>query len=171
MVAGSDAIVVYPNPLTDSTAWEFTRDMPMFDTLLPKLKSEYCVDEDRVFALGDGAGSLFANLVGCVNADDVRAIAPLSGAPRPPGPCMGNTAVLLVQSDSDPMILGAGRSNRDFWAGRNSCDLRMSMPVAPASCVAYAGCNPTVPVQYCEHSQLGLPSFAASAAWAFFNSL
>jgi polyhydroxybutyrate depolymerase len=170
-VAGSDAIAVYPNPLNETASWEFTRDMPLFGALLPKLKSEYCIDEDRVFALGDGAGSLFTNLVGCVNADEVRAIAPLSGAPPPPGPCMGNTAVWLVQSTSDPTTLGAGLGNRDFWAGRGSCDVRMMTPVAPAPCVEYANCKPGFPVRYCEYDSDGLPGFAASGAWDFFKSL
>jgi poly(3-hydroxybutyrate) depolymerase len=170
-VAGADAIAVYPNPLNETAPWEFTRDMPLFSALLVKLKSEYCVDEDRVFALGDGAGSLFTNLVGCVNADQVRAIAPLSGAPPPPGPCMGNTAVWLVQSTSDPTTLGPGLGNRDLWAGRSSCDVRMITPVAPASCVEYANCKPGFPVRYCEHDGDGLPSFAVSGAWDFFKSL
>lgn len=170
-VTGSDAMVVYPNPLTEPAAWEYTRDMPMFNALLPKLKSEFCVDEDRVFALGDGAGALFANLVGCVNADEVRAIALFSGAPPPPGPCLGNAAVWLVQSTRDTSTLGASKGNRDYWVGRNKCELRRFMSVAPEPCVEYAGCDPRTPVRYCEHDSDELPSFAASGAWDFFKSL
>lgn len=170
-VAGTEAILVYANPLNAAAAWEFTRDMPLFAALLMKLKSEYCIDEDRVFALGEGAGSLFTNLIGCVNADEVRAIAPLSGAPPPPGPCTGNPAVWLLQSTSDPTMLGPGLGNRDFWAQRNSCDVRMRMPVPPAPCVEYGGCARGAPVRYCEHDGDALPSFAASGAWDFFKSL
>jgi hypothetical protein len=170
-VAGSEAIAVYPNPLNDSVTWDFMRDMPIFGALVPKVKSDYCIDEDRVFVLGDGPGALFANLIGCLNADEVRAIAPLAGAPPPPGPCTGNAAVWLLQSTSDPMMLGAGRANRDFWAGRNSCDGRMPMPVAPAPCVAFAGCDARFPVHYCEYDGDQLPGFAVSGAWDFFKSL
>jgi polyhydroxybutyrate depolymerase len=170
-VAGAEAIIVYANPLNETAAWDFMRDMPLFDALLSKLKSDYCVDADRVFAIGNGAGSLFVNLVGCVNADDVRAIALLSGAPPPPGPCTGSIAAWLVQSTADPMMLGPGLGNRDFWAQRNSCDVRVSMPVPPIPCVEYAGCTPGVPVRYCEHDSDALPSFVASGAWQFFKSL
>jgi polyhydroxybutyrate depolymerase len=170
-VAGTEAILAYPNPLNASAAWEFTRDMPLFGELLKKLKSEYCIDEDRVFALGDGAGALFTNLIGCVNADDVRAIAPLSSAPPPPGACMGNPAVMLVQSTADPAMLGPGLGNRDMWAMRNSCDVRVRMPVSPMPCVEYGSCVRSAPVRYCEHDGDRLPSFAASGAWDFFKSL
>jgi polyhydroxybutyrate depolymerase len=169
-VAPAEALVVYPNPLNETVPWEFTRDVPLAMNLLAKLKAGNCVDEDRVFALGDGAGSLFVNLVGCVMADQVRAIAPLEGAPRPPGPCLGNTAVWLVQGNAEPMTLGANLDNRDFWVGRNSC-ARMSMPVAPAGCVEYTGCDAGFPVRYCEHDGDGLPGFAASGVWAFFQAL
>jgi poly(3-hydroxybutyrate) depolymerase len=169
-VAGSEAIIVYPNPVGDGATWDFMRDGPLFKALLPQMKSDYCVDEARVYALGDGAGALVANLVGCWNADDLRAIAPLSAAPAPPGPCSGSTAVWLVQSTSDAM-LGAGMGNRDFWVGHNGCDVRMSKAVAPAQCVEYAGCDPRTPVRYCAHEGDTLPSYAASGAWDFFKSL
>lgn len=171
-VAGADAILVHANPLDGASAWEFTRDMPLVDALLAKLKSSACIDEDRVFAVGNGAGSLFVNLIGCVRADDVRAIAPLSGAPPPPGPCFGNTAVWLMQdANAEPNQLGASLGNRDYWADRNSCDVTMPRAVPPSPCVEYAGCQAGLSVRYCEYAGDELPSFTASGAWNFFQSL
>jgi polyhydroxybutyrate depolymerase len=170
-VMGADAIIVHANPV-DGTSWEFQRDIPLVDALVSTLGAAYCIDRDRVFAIGDSAGALFVNLVGCVRADKVRGIAMLSSAPPPPGPCLDNTAVwLLQQTDNDPMTVGAGLGNRDFWAVRNSCNVWMPMSITPASCVQYAGCRESLPVHFCEHNGDDLPSFAISTAWEFFRSL
>jgi hypothetical protein len=171
-VMGSEAIVVHANPVANGTSWEFQRDIPMVDALVSTLGAAYCVDQDRVFAIGDSAGALFVNLVGCVRAAKVRGIAVLSNAPPPPGPCLDYTAVwLLQQTDTDPMTVGAGLGNRDFWAGRNSCNVLMPKSIMPAGCVEYAGCSDRLPVHFCEHDGNGLPSFAVSTAWDFFRSL
>jgi polyhydroxybutyrate depolymerase len=144
----------------------------MVDALVSTMGGAYCVDQDRVFAIGDSAGAFFVNLVGCVRADKVRGIAVLSNAPPPPGPCLDNTAVwLLQQTDTDPMTVGNGLGNRDFWATRNSCNVLMPKSIPSAGCVEYAGCSDRFPVHFCEHDGDALPSFAVSRAWDFFRSL
>jgi poly(3-hydroxybutyrate) depolymerase len=171
-VMGSEAIVVHANPVANGASWDFQRDIRMVDALVSTLGAAYCVDQDRVFAIGDSAGALFVNLIGCVRADKVRGIAVLSNAPPPPGPCLDYTAVwLLQQTDTDPMTVGAGLGNRDFWAARNACNVLMPTSIIPAGCVEYAGCSDHQPVHFCEQDGDALPSFAVSAAWAFFRSL
>lgn len=171
-VMGSEAIIVYANPIGDGTSWEFERDIPLIDVLLSSLGAAYCVDQDRTYALGASSGAMFVNLVGCVRADKVQAIAVLSSAPPPPGPCFDNTAVwLMQQNNTGPMTVGAGLGNRDFWATRNACNVLMPSSVTPAGCVEYASCRAGLPVRYCEHDSDDLPSFAVSAAWDFFRSL
>lgn len=171
-VTAEDSIRVYTNPVGDATVWEFQRDMPLVDAILAKLTATYCIDLDRVFALGEGAGALFVNLVGCVRADKVRGIALLSSAPPPPRACAYNTAVWLLQRvDADPMVVNAGLGNRDFWAGRNRCQVNMSEPLTSAACADYLGCAPAFPVRYCQHEGDALPPFAVPAAWAFFAAL
>lgn len=168
----ADALIVYPDPLDSATPWQFQRDMDLVDELISGLGAAYCVDQDRVFAIGDESGGLFANLVGCVRADQVRAIATLSSAPPPPGPCFGNTAVWLLQrTDLDPNTVGSGLGNRDFWAARNGCNVLDPQPVAPTPCVAYAGCTQELPVHFCEYAGSTWPSFAITGAWQFFESL
>jgi polyhydroxybutyrate depolymerase len=169
-VAGATAIIVHANPLDDAVTWDFQRDMQLVGGLLAKLGADYCIDLDRVFAIGDGMGSLFVNLVGCQRGDQVRAIAALSSVPPPPGQCVGNPAVLLMQQrNTDPMTFGAGLGNRDFWAARNACDVPMQ--VAPTQCVDISGCRASSPVRYCEYDGTALPKFAASGAWSFFEAL
>jgi polyhydroxybutyrate depolymerase len=169
-VTGSAAILVHPNPLNDATTWDVQRDLPLVDALVGKLGYSYCIDLSRVFAIGQGTGALFVTMLGCVRGDAFRAIAPLSAAP-PPGGCLGEPAVWLLQGNADPMMLGIGLGNRDFWAGKNSCDVTMGSPVPPAGCEEYAGCDAGYPVQYCQYDgNTDLPSFAASGVWDFFKA-
>jgi polyhydroxybutyrate depolymerase len=165
----ADAIMVYPNP-TD-ISWQPQRDVALADELMSRVTQSYCVDMDRTFALGDGSGALFANLLGCVRGDKLSAIATLSNAPPPPGPCVGQTAVWLLQrTDGDPMIVGSGYANRDFWTRSNACDPRMPRPVSPAACVEFRSCSPGMPVRSCEYRGTQWPSYAVSSAWEFFAS-
>jgi poly(3-hydroxybutyrate) depolymerase len=171
-VTGSDAIVVHPNCMNDAASWDIQRDSLLVDTLLAKLEASYCIDQGRVFALGHGAGAMFTSLLGCVRGDKLRAIAALSGAPPPPGGCVGQVAVWLLQGNMDTSTVGPGLGNRDFWAAADACDVSMALPVAPAPCVEYAGCAAGFPVRYCTYDGgPDLPSFAASAAWSFFKGL
>lgn len=170
LAVGSDAIVVNVNCLNEAATWDVARDVPLFDALLAGLESRYCVDELRVFAAGHGSGGFFTNTLGCTRADKLRGIASLSAGP-PPSMCTGELAVWITQGNMDS-TLGAGRANADFWAGRNACDKTMSMPVAPPPCIEFSGCKEGLAVQYCEYDgDLGLPAFAASGLWAFFNGL
>ena len=168
----SEAIVVYPDCLNQAASWDVQRDIGLYEALLPKLAADYCIDLDRVFAVGYGSGALFVNALGCIHPDEVRAIAPLSGAPRPAGACAGQTAVWMLQDKNDLVLLDASRGNRDFWARQNACDVTMSVPVDPAPCVEYLGCDTRMPVRYCEYDgAAALPSFAGSAVWDFFSPL
>jgi poly(3-hydroxybutyrate) depolymerase len=143
----------------------------MVDALLSKLEAAYCIDQDRVFAVGQGTGALLVTMLGCVRGDVLRGVAPLSGAP-PPGGCVGEPAVWIMQASADPSTFGIGRANRDFWADRNGCDVTLPGSVAPPPCVEYAGCDVGSPVRYCEYDgDLALPSSAAGGVWSFFKGL
>lgn len=169
-VAGADAIVVYPDCPNAAAGWDAQRDIPWVNSLLAKLQSGNCIDQSRVFAVGHGAGALLVTALGCFRGDIIRGIAPLSSAP-PPGMCT-KTAVWLAQGNVDPMMLGLGKGNRDYWAGRNSCDVRMPVSVSPSPCVEYAGCDAGYPVRYCEFDGAAeVPTFTANGVWDFFKAL
>jgi poly(3-hydroxybutyrate) depolymerase len=170
-LAGSEAVVVHPEVPSDAVSWDPQRDIPLVDALRADLAARYCVDEDRVFAVGHGSGAWLVTMFGCMHGDELRGIALLSGAP-PPGMCLGQPAAWLAQNASDAMTLGFGRGNRDFWGSRNGCDMGMAAPVAPSPCLAYGGCDVRSPVQYCEYSRSAdPPSFAASSMWGYFRGL
>jgi poly(3-hydroxybutyrate) depolymerase len=174
--AGSDAIVIHPDALGDPTAWDTQRDVPFFDALLAKIESQYCVDENRIFAAGHSSGGFFSNTLGCQRGNVLRGIGPVSGG----GPfvfggnsCTGNVAVWIAHGNMDTTVdVQNGRTSRDFWANRNGCDTGSSTPVSPSPCVEYGGCNAGYAVRYCEYDgDHGYPSFAPQGIWDFFKSL
>jgi poly(3-hydroxybutyrate) depolymerase len=168
--AGADAMIVHPNCLNDATAWDIQRDLPLFDALLAQLETTYCIDQQRVFAVGHTSGGFFTNALGCMRGDKLRGIAPLSAGPSL-GTCQGEFAVWMSQGNAD-MSLTSGRAARDFWAKRNNCSPAMPIAVDPAPCTEFVGCDAGFAVRYCEYDgDLNLPAFAATGLWGFFKGL
>jgi poly(3-hydroxybutyrate) depolymerase len=171
-VTGADAIVVHPNCFDDMPSWDVQRDLALFEPLLARLGTSYCVDQARVFAVGYGSGALFVNALGCIRGESVRGIAPLTAAPPPAAGCSSQTAVWLLQSSADAATLGTALGNRDFWARQSDCNLGVTVPVEPSPCVEYSGCDIRFPVRYCEYKGDGmLPGFVAGGVWSFFRAL
>jgi poly(3-hydroxybutyrate) depolymerase len=171
--AGDEAIVAYLDALGNPTGWQYNRDIPFAEAVLMQLKSQYCIDEARVFATGHSSGGYFTNALGCRLGDQLRAIAPVSGGAAVRTMCEGMPAAWIAHGASDNIVpTSEGQGARDFWAEHNGCDTSMSTPVDPSPCVAYSGCSANAPVHYCEYEgQHGPPMFAVEALWTFFRSL
>jgi poly(3-hydroxybutyrate) depolymerase len=172
-VAGSDAILLHPNCLGDAPSWLVSRDLPLFDTLLAQTLARYCVDERRVFAVGQGIGGYFANVLGCMRGDQLRAVAAFAPGVPPSYTCSGEVAAWMAQGKADtPTAVANGKTTSDFWGKRNGCDTTMSTPVDPSPCQEFVGCHARFPVRYCEYEgNLELPPFAGSGVWNFFKDL
>lgn len=173
LAVGDAAVVVHPNSPGNAATWDIQRDLPLIDALLSKLAASYCIDQDRVFAIGAGQAALLVNAFACVRSDTLRGVAPLAAVLAPAtGVCPGRAAVWLMQGSAEPSTMMFGHGNRDYWVDRNGCDAATPMAVVPAPCVAYAGCDAGFPVRFCEYGPgPDLPSFTASAIWDFFSAL
>ncbi|MGE5783901.1 MAG: hypothetical protein ACM3ZE_04890 [Myxococcales bacterium] len=171
-VVGADAIVVTPTALGDASMWDEKRDLPLFDALLDKLKSQLCIDTARVFAGGHSSGGMFTSALGCRRGNVLRGIAVLSATP-PSGTCTGEVAVWISHGTADTAVkIENGRKNRDFWTAKNGCDASASTPVSPSPTVEYGGCDEGFPVRYCEYDgDHYLPSYAPRGIWDFFKAL
>jgi len=172
--AHGDAIVASPSGVRGR--WDLRPDgvdVALFDALLNGLGAELCLDETRVFSYGFSMGGMMSNLLGCVRAGVVRAVAPVAGAP-PRAECTGQVAAWIVHSPEDGAVdIARGRAARDAYLQRNGCDAAATAATAPAPCVRYDGCAAGFPVIWCEtsgpHNPLG--SFSAPGAWQFFSAL
>lgn len=87
------AIVVYPMPTVGGqgmTAWEGapyssgSDDVGFTKSIIEEMKADLCIDRTRVYAVGMSNGGGFAALLSCRAADQIAAIAIVSGAMYPP---------------------------------------------------------------------------------------
>jgi len=156
---------------TTGRGWDFrpgeTRDTDFVRALLDGLERERCVDRRRVFATGMSNGAFFASLLGCVAADRLAAVAPVSGG-LDLRTCVPVRAVpvLVVYGRADrivpaEMVHGA----RDWWARANGC----GPAVEREGCTRYIRC--AADVVYCEGPQAHRwPRSATARVWRFFQA-
>lgn len=165
-------------PCTDAnrnegiTGWG-PQDVPFAQAMLDFVRGSYCIDDHRIFAIGFSMGGMMSNTVGCSMGGIFRAIAPMGGS-GPGGfgasPCMGQVAAMVIHGVMD-MAMGTsgGKASRDYWVKANHCTAD-TVPVDPAPCVAYQGCDAGFPVIWCEWNgghTLWPP--ASKGAWDFFS--
>jgi hypothetical protein len=98
-------------------------------------------------------------------------------------------AALVIHGVDDGSFDG-GVMARDFWAEHNGCnagdtvppiaDIHEAVVGKPEShgCAEYQGCDPGVPVVWCEHSEGGYdgsthgwPLFGGDRIWEFVSAL
>jgi poly(3-hydroxybutyrate) depolymerase len=150
------------------------QDVALTQAMVTWLESNYCVDEARIFSVGMSYGGIMTNTVGCKLGSTFRAIAPMSGIGPgfgfgSPG-CVGQVAAWVAHGSQDPMIaVEAGMATRDYWAQANHCSAA-TVDASPFPCVAYQGCDPGYPVDWCEfdggHTVV---SFEPPGIWSFLQ--
>ena len=182
---GSDAAVVYPDglvpPGSGTSGWEVDPegyDFAFFDALLDFLKTNYSIDETRVFSAGFSWGAYMTNSLGCYRGDVLNAIASVAGGtPRPKGEddplfygeCNGQAAVWMAHGTVDYVIpLSEAETARDVFLANNGCTQTHS-PTGPEPCVEYDGC--TAPLNWCQHDGgHDWPEFVPAGIWQFFKN-
>ena len=152
--------------------------------LLTQVKSDYCIDLDRIFSTGWSYGGIMTNRVGCYFAEEVRAIAPVMGQGpevwQQSGDCSmrireancstGQVAVWMTHGSADTIVpYCGGERSRDYWQVANGCSMD-TVEVDQNGCIAYSGCDDDYPVIWCP-TDLGhtIPSFAPQKIWEFFS--
>jgi polyhydroxybutyrate depolymerase len=116
-------VIAYPEAIGKSWGLapeKVTKDLAFFDALLAKLKSDYKIDEDRIYILGMSNGGYFAHLVGKERSKAVAAVASHSG-PLGLQTLLGVRAerkfpVLILHGDKDNILpVDWARENRDKY--------------------------------------------------------
>jgi poly(3-hydroxybutyrate) depolymerase len=164
-VVGDGGSAGWPN--TNNEDMDFTMQM------LSQARSDYCVDNARIFSVGFSYGGMMSYAVGLEEGSVFRAIAPMSGAlysddqaENKPHP----VAMWGSHGTSDTVVpIANGRAARDRILSENNCGTQ-TMPVDPSPCVAYQGCNNGYPVTWCEwDGGHGIPAFGLSAIATFLQ--
>jgi poly(3-hydroxybutyrate) depolymerase len=190
---------------TDATR---DQNVAWFDDLLSYVKANYCVDEHKVFVMGTSSGAHFSNILGCRRSDVLRAIAPGAGERLETSGCEDTRFAALVIHGIDDGSTGTGvpfakgEEARDFYAQRNNCSSETVPPIAQIHeevrmlrdaaisatprastagifrCADYQGCDPGLPVRWCEHGEdgydattHGYPVEGGLTTWDFVSAL
>jgi len=192
-VMEDEAILVYPRSVSagwqDSTAVR-DRNLALFTATLDRMLAEYCVEVGRVFVAGTSSGATFSNILGCAMGDRIRAVIPVAGGLPSRAACVGTPAALVIHGVDDPHVLFSyGEDARNAYRIANGCDAETDPAIEDLhgrvvtnreshECADYRGCDPGLPVRWCEHSEGGYddsthgwPLFGGTAIWEFVSAL
>ena len=146
-------------------------DIQFMKDLVSATQKDYCVDSQRVFAVGFSYGAMFSYAIGCELGGLFRAIAPMSGALLSGCNLSGNPIAMWGSHGThDSLVdISLGRQARDKILGLNHCGTD-TKPTDPSPCVAYQGCDEGYPVTWCEwDGDHDRPPFGNTAVAAFFK--
>jgi polyhydroxybutyrate depolymerase len=74
----TDFVMAFPKSV--GAGWVYDVDAPRFDRVYQDLVSNYCIDTNRVFAMGHSSGALFIESLLCHGEHRFRAVAPSASA-------------------------------------------------------------------------------------------
>jgi polyhydroxybutyrate depolymerase len=146
-------------------------DIQFMKDLVSATQKDYCVDSQRVFAVGFSYGAMFSYAIGCELGGLFRAIAPMSGALLSGCNLSGKPIAMWgSHGTSDSLVpIASGRQARDKILGLNHCGTD-TKSTDPSPCVAYQGCDTGYPVTWCEwDGDHNRPPFGNTAVAAFFK--
>lgn len=152
--------------------WEISspadnRDVAFVRVLLDHLEDAYCIDRSRVYATGFSNGGFFSSLLGCVMADRVTAVAPVSGGPlRFPCEPVRGVPVLIHHGRRDELIsTERARESVAQWTAANACTAS-----SDGDCKVHERCRDDAEVAYCEGDFAHRwPPEATERIWRFFG--
>lgn len=178
-------IFVYPRAerQEDGTfIWRQPEDVALVDAAVETLAAAYCIDRDRIFAVGHSLGASFTNTLACVRGDLLRGIASVAGGIGAVE-CRGRTAALLLHNPEDRLVpVETGERALDVL--REAAGLAEEPAVtfdAPYDCTRFGPGSAAAPVAWCLHDQSETrtgrhyphqwPDGAEDAALAFFRAV
>ena len=158
------------------------RDFALFDALLAKFSSSYCIDRERVFAVGHSLGASFANSLGCARGSVIRGVGTVAGRIWDIK-CSGPAAAMIMHNPNDNLVpVSRGLRARDWALAQNGLK-PPALPCEPRdlNCECYGPPGTPNPVVWCPHTQdlnhRGKffphlwPKEAGAAIMDFFDSL
>ncbi|HEY2772454.1 MAG TPA: PHB depolymerase family esterase [Candidatus Binatia bacterium] len=142
-------------------------DVAFFSAVLNHVEVGTCIDQRRVYAVGEGTGAMMAHRLACDLADRVTAIADVAGTdmtasckPARPVP------VLMIHGAADAVVPfggGIGCAMPDVflrpvadaaaaWVARDGCDAATAAAsvAGDAQCVSWSGCASRSAVRLCR---------------------
>lgn len=162
--AGDDVIFVYPggHVRPDGTyTWadpgdstQSQPDLQLFDALVEAIGARYCIDRERIFAVGHSLGGWYANTLGCARGEVLRAIASLGGTITRTE-CQGATAALLLHNPDDRLVpFRYGLEAREVFLDQNGLPRRSEpLELGRFECEHFGVDAGEAPVLWCPHRE------------------
>ncbi len=190
--ARGPTIFVYPSGLRRKDGsyswWERDdppgsyRDFALFDAVVARISSLYCIDRSQIFAVGHSLGAWFVNNLGCARGDVLRAIGTIAGA-MSRSDCRGGVAAMLFHNPRDRHVRYRwGLVARDLLRASNGDAKRAErLSLDGFACQRYGAAAAANPVLFCPYTNNRghsgqyyphhWPDGAARAMTDFFDSL
>lgn len=188
----TDTIFIYPSGLSqgDGTytwsdpgdAADALRDYAFFDALLGLHAQYYCLNLDRVYAVGHSLGAYFVNALGCARGSQLRGVATLGGSIVAED-CVAPTAAMILHNPNDRLVdfdFGVEAANH-FLRQNGITDKPTPTEPRALNCERYGAADARFPVVWCPHTQdysfdgsyypHNWPDGTGRAIMAFFESL
>lgn len=155
-------IFVYPSGIPEhgpTRSWsdpgdspDELRDYALFDAIVAAFARLYCVDLDRVLAVGHSLGAWFVNSLGCARGNRLRAIATVGGGVSA-SHCRGALAAFLAHNPEDRLVsFQRGEEARDLFLRMNGLrGLPRPVPPKAMACLRYGAADIRTPVVWCPH--------------------
>lgn len=173
------------------SAWSVRDDTPLLDSAYDAIMDNYCVDMNRVYAVGHSSGAQMITQLLCAGEDRFRAVAPVASSKY----CNGwdPTAAIVIHGVDDIERGGQGEMRYGLNDGDGHIDFGVyfesnecpddATPFDPGGncgpeinpgCVEYSGC--AARTVFCNHddpqygtSNHGVPCFASQVMYDFFD--
>jgi poly(3-hydroxybutyrate) depolymerase len=165
------AVTVYMKSISDG--WEqaavLEQNIKFFQDVLALAKSDYCIDESRIFVAGVSSGGQFVEYLTCRFGDSLWQVTPVSASVVRAADmnCKGTPPILVIHGITD-QAGGYGEDIAKLFAKRNGCSATPPAMLAQAKvdlmaafnakraehvCMDWDGCTAN-PVRFCLSSQI-----------------
>lgn len=135
------SIYVYPDGL--NTSWDFDpngRDVAFWDTLLPHLRNNYCIDGTRIFIWGRSLGGGMVNTLASVRSSNFSALGIIVGASNSRLPS-GRKPLYVDGNTTDGVVGQTYLTYKNAFGQINECSNLSQVPTPPAGsigCIDYS---------------------------------
>jgi polyhydroxybutyrate depolymerase len=150
------AFTVYPDSL--GPTWDLTgdQDLDFAADMIDALAQAYCIDRQRVFALGFSFGGKLVHHLGCKRPDLVRAISVGDGSWQRESGCRPMPVLVTHRTRDHDELIAWGKDAAARWADIDGCSGGAETADAAHGCVAYRGCRAPGSVTFCEDTHFDI---------------
>jgi polyhydroxybutyrate depolymerase len=166
-----NAVTVYMKSF--GVGWEgstLEQNVTFFNDVMAFMKSQFCIDENRIFIAGVSSGGQFTDVLSCRYGDTLWQVTPVSAAALNPGNCKGTPPALIIHGVTDA-VGNYGQGTAQMFATRNGCSATAPAGLAKAKmdmqaafdanpkrtehvCLDWDTCPANSPVRFCISSQV-----------------